>query len=44
MSTESIREAVEQAEEFADPLEGIVEKAMVDPGAPFLRLRLGISL
>jgi len=35
VSENSIAAAIEAAEEICDPLEGLVEKTTVDPGAPF---------
>jgi hypothetical protein len=33
--TEKIKETIDGAEDFHDPLEGLVEKTRTDPGAPF---------
>src|SRR5262249_62411929 len=35
VSDDAISAAIEAAEEIRDPLEGLVEKTAIDPGAPF---------
>src|SRR5262249_43617258 len=35
VSDDAISAAIEAAEEIGDPLEGLVEKTAIDPGAPF---------